>query len=139
MINAAADDDDDDVRCLQHRSFRWVRPKSTQCTLSFLFSRIHRDRVLLIILYYNTTHEGAGEIREREEEEEGESRSCPETQIKSLVEKLTCTILQDTSYNARSATILWEFTEKFSIQKKNQQRNLHKVRGKTPKHDCTEK
>jgi hypothetical protein len=143
MINAAAaaadNDDDDDVRCLQHRSFRWLRPKSTQCKLSFLYSRIHRDRVLLIILYYNKTHERAGEIREREEEEEEESRSCPETQIKSLVEKLTCTILQDTSYNARSATILWEFTENFSIQEKNQQRNLHKVPGRTPKHDCTEK
>jgi hypothetical protein len=70
-----------------------------QCKLSFLYSRIHRDRVLLIILYYNKTHERAGEIREQEEEEE--SRSCPETQIRSLVEKLTCTILQDTSYNAR--------------------------------------
>jgi hypothetical protein len=74
MINAAAaaddDDDDDDVRCLQHRSFRWVRPKSTQCKLSFLYSRIHRDGILLIILYYNKTHERAGEIRECEEEEE---------------------------------------------------------------------
>jgi hypothetical protein len=45
---------------LQQRSLRWVRPKSTQCKLSFLYSRIHRDRVLLIILYYNKTHERAG-------------------------------------------------------------------------------